>query len=296
MTAGLPPIRVSVALVTRNRPESLSRCLQSLRAQSAQPFEVVISDDSDPGMAGATEDLARQWACRYMPGPRRGLYANRNQAALACRGSHLRTMDDDHRFPPGHFERCIAATESDPRAIWTTGEIGYIDGKYYARSDTANQLHPSGVGGPVADRDDNWAIADGSTIYPRCIFDRGHRMIEDFPFGSAYLEFGAFLYHHGYRSRCLPGVLVEHYADRNTLGRNQDIDVLKSRIYASLCFNLYFRRSLLLAVKYVAAYAIFRGPCFALLRAVPGIARRVQCRWHRTSEASVREVRRMACP
>ncbi|MFM6022178.1 MAG: glycosyltransferase family 2 protein, partial [Dolichospermum sp.] len=40
-------ILLSIALVTRNRPESLERCLKSLRSQNVQPFEVVISDDSD---------------------------------------------------------------------------------------------------------------------------------------------------------------------------------------------------------------------------------------------------------
>ena len=39
--------RLSVALVTRNRAASLERTLQSLRSQSVEPWEVVVSDDSD---------------------------------------------------------------------------------------------------------------------------------------------------------------------------------------------------------------------------------------------------------
>ena len=204
--------------MTRNRPDSLRRCLASLRSQSVQPFEVVISDDSDWQIAPEIRELAQRWACRYSPGPRRGLYANRNRVALACQGTHIRTVDDDHTFPPGHFAQCWEALRSDPLSIWTTGETSFIDGKRHAVAPTANQLHPSGLGSPVADLDNNWSIADGSTIYPGHVFESGYRMIEDYPFGSSYLEFGALLYYRGYRSRCLRGALVEHHATIETSG------------------------------------------------------------------------------
>ena len=114
-------IRLSIALVTRNRTASLCRCLASLRVQDAQPWEIVISDDSDAAPAEVNRAIAGEFEARYIPGPRRGLYANRNTAALACEGTHIRTMDDDHTFSPGHFEQCLAAVQSDPHSVWTTG-------------------------------------------------------------------------------------------------------------------------------------------------------------------------------
>ena len=106
--AAVTDLSLSVALVTRNRPDSLQRTLRSLRAQDLQPFEVVVSDDSEPALAGATRDVALEHGCRYLTGPQRGLYANRNAAALACQGTHVRTMDDDHEFPGGHAAACRA--------------------------------------------------------------------------------------------------------------------------------------------------------------------------------------------
>jgi len=266
-------LRLSVALVTRNKPGSLRRCLESLRSQSAQPFEVVISDDSSPEFAGETERLAREFGCRYTEGPKRGLYANRNAAALQCAGTHLRTMDDDHTFPPGHFALCLSAVREDPQAVWTTGESSFIDGKFHGTLETAVQLSPAGVGAPVRDPDDNWAISDGSTIYPLEIFKRGLRMVELFGYGSNYLEFGAYLYRHGYRSRCLQGALVEHHADRETLRRSS----AESCLYASLCHNLYFKRNLVLAAKYLAGLAVARQP--SLLPRVPFLLRQIHARW-----------------
>jgi glycosyltransferase involved in cell wall biosynthesis len=268
-----PDLRLSVALVTRNRPGSLRRCLESLRAQSSQPFEVVVSDDSLPDFAEETGRISGEFGCRYSQGPKRGLYANRNAAALQCTGTHLRTMDDDHTFPPGHFAQCLAAVRDDPRAVWTTGESCFVDGSLYGRFDTAPQLNPAGVGGPVHDPDDNWAVADGSTIYPLEIFTRGLRMVESLGFGSYYLEFGAYLYRHGYRSRCIPGALVDHHADNATIQRQS----VESYLYASLCHNLYFKPNLCLAAKYLVSHAVMHQP--SLIPRVPSLLKHLHARW-----------------
>lgn len=273
-------IRISVALVTRNRPESLERCLKSLRSQNVQPFEVVISDDSDPEFAPETEAIAQHWDCRYITGPRRGLYANRNHVALACTGTHIRTMDDDHVLPEGHLEQCLEAVRSDPKSIWTTGEISFINGEYYRTAATARQLYPSGVGGAVTDINDNWAIADGSTIYPKQVYDQGHRMVEWFGFGSSYLEFGAYLYHHGFRSRCIPDACVKHYADPTILTRINTIDAIESQLYASLCFNLCFQLNYKLAIKYLFGYLIRSHFNTNLIASLPQVVAKANQRWN----------------
>ncbi len=263
--------RISVALVTRNRPESLRRCLESLRAQSAQPWEVIVSDDSDAENSADSREVARLLGCRWMAGPRRGLYANRNAAALACAGTHLRTMDDDHTFPEGHFSRCLEAVRKDPRAIWTTGETRLSGGRLLDEFDTAGQLHPSGLASAVADPDDNWAVADGSTIYPAEIFQRGFRMTEAFSFGSSYLEFGALLFRHGWKSRCISGALIEHHLETAPQPREA-----ASQLFACLCFNLRFKPSRARLLRH-ALPIIVRNPQLAL--AMPRLFRLVKERW-----------------
>ncbi len=266
-------VRLSVALVTRNRPESLRRCLASLRAQNAQPAEVVISDDSSkPADIEGTRALADEFRAIYRTGPQRGLYANRNFAALACTGTHVRTMDDDHTFPAGHFAACLEAVHSDPHTIWTVGEVGYIDGKFFDRAETATQLHPAGVGCDVDDPDDNWAIADGASIYPKKIFDLGYRIVENFPYGMSYLEFGAFLYRRGFRSRCVRGVYVEHHADMTTVNRDEP----ESRLFASLCYNLCFRPSAWRTLRYIGPI-LWRKP--SLIPQVMKLSRLARERW-----------------
>lgn len=261
------PIELSIALVTRNRKESLRRCLASIRAQDVQPFEIVVSDDSDdPSIAAG---IAQEFGARHVPGPRRGLYANRNAAALACRGTHIRTMDDDHTLPKGHLRLCIETVAIDPHVLWTCGEKSFINGRPNTFTAHAAQLHPSGVAYAVDDPQDNWAIADGATIYPREVFDRGFRFIEEFGYGSSYLEFGALLYARGWRSRCIPGAFIEHYDQAAAQHRRAPLSCL----YASLCFNLYFRRNLLRALRHAA-------PHIAHFGALPRLLRLARERWN----------------
>jgi glycosyltransferase involved in cell wall biosynthesis len=241
-------VQLSVALVTCNRPNSLERGLESLRSQSVQPFEVVVSDDSGRDHAERVRKLAAEYGGIYCTGPRRGLYANRNFAAQQCRGSHIGTMDDDHILQLDHMSRCIDAVQSDPGSIWTAGESGYLNGAAVGVAETASQLGAAGVGEPIEDRDDNWGIADGSTIYPREVFDRGFRMVEEFGFGSSYLEFGAYLYKNGWRCRCIPNAEVKHYATALACP-----DPLSQR-FASICFNRYFRPNAFRLVRYLLPY------------------------------------------
>jgi glycosyltransferase involved in cell wall biosynthesis len=259
-------VQLSVALVTCNRPDSLERGLASLRSQGVQPFEVIVSDDSGREHAERVRALAAKYGGIYCVGPHRGLYANRNFAAEQCRGSHVRTMDDDHIFPPNHLALCFDAVNRDRNAVWTTGEIGYLTGERSRVADNPDQLGPAGVGEAIKDIDDNWGIADGSTIYPRQVFDRGLRMVEDFCFGSSYLEFGAYLYRNGWKCRCVPGALVEHYA---AFLRQPDP---MSIVFASVCFNAHFRPNIMRLTRHLV-------PHWRQLHALPHLFQKAKLRW-----------------
>jgi glycosyltransferase involved in cell wall biosynthesis len=221
---------LTVAIVTRNRAWSLERLLTSLEPQRTQSVEVLISDDSDSRDAANTRELARAFGCRYMPGPRRGLYANRNASALEAQTTHVRTMDDDHELPPGHVDACLAAIEQDPEAIWTLSELRPDDPNGDGRGEVPGQLNARGFGEPPARGGACWAIADGATIYPRSIFTTGHLFVDDFAYGAAYLEFGSRLHSAGFRIRHLEETyVIHHVATRLTLDLRSD---LASRFFA----------------------------------------------------------------
>lgn len=240
-------VRLSVALVTRNRPASLRRALESVREQDQQPYEVVVSDDSDEKYRGAVKDVVDGFDMRYLAGPRRGLYANRNHAALACRGSHIRTMDDDHEWPPGHLSCCLEAIREDCRAIWVIGEAWPRE--LAAGGDAMSCLHPPlqvnarGYSERAPDFGSH-AIADGSTIFPSSIFDR-ERYFEGFVFGSSYLEFGDRLNWLGYTIRFLDGTYVLHHWGEMPRSYAMEREEIGSRVFAALCHSWLYSESTL---------------------------------------------------
>lgn len=247
---------MSVALVTRNRPDSLERTLRSLRAQNTQPYEVVVSDDSDQQQAAVVQELTRRFDCRYVRGPKRGLYANRNHAALACEGTHIRTMDDDHTFPVGHIAACRTAIETASEAVWIIGEC--LPGQEGSGQQWVcpPQLHPRGFSTTPAPQHVMWAIADGATIYPRAIFDHGHRFSEQFVFGASYLEWGSRLHWLGYDIRHLAATYVIHHFDLATRSYSDGITSTASRLFAGLCHAFIYQptaRNQLLAVAEAGA-------------------------------------------
>jgi glycosyltransferase involved in cell wall biosynthesis len=231
---------LSVALVTRNRPASLRRTLASLRLQDTQPWEVVVSDDSDDDLARHIEAIALRSECRYVRGPRKGLYANRNHAAVATTGTHIRTMDDDHEFPPGHLSHCLRAIEQHPEDVWIIGEL-LPDALVPRAVDCPGQLHPRGFSVVPPDPERCWSLADGASIFPRAIFDSGERYAEFFVFGASYLEFGSRLHWRGRRIRQLRETYVIHHYDASARSFLDPRIDLASRVFAMLSHSFIYQ-------------------------------------------------------
>lgn len=249
--------QISVALVTRNRPESLLRTLKSLRAQSIQPYEVIISDDSSTTEnQKATAKLASDYECLYTQGPKRGLYANRNFVALLCKGTHIRTMDDDHTFPDDHFAVVNEWVQRKPTDVLTIGEFlpSEIPTPSYPPP-IPGQLHPRGKSMPPEKLDDYYGISCGGSVYPREIFDKGYRLEDTFLFGSSYLEFGSLLKFKGQRINFIDETYLIHHFENADLRRPEI--VIPCLVWALLCHSFYYRPEIQNKRKTLYKFAIF---------------------------------------
>ena len=226
-----PAIRLSVALVTRHRPESLARALASWRAQTVPPWEIVVSDDSaDPTLAAASRRVTEAHGAVYTPGPRRGLYANRNHASLLCTGSHLFSSDDDHTHPVDLVERLYEVIASDPGRVWIFTE------RHPEYPDTPltcpGELHRSGHGGSPADPSRCAAISDGATVYPRGVFDSGRRYDETYPFGALWYLWGRVLVRYGWRISFSDRTFIWHWEEMEN--RATDRAALRKQLEATV--------------------------------------------------------------
>jgi glycosyltransferase involved in cell wall biosynthesis len=234
--------KISIAIVTRNRPNSLRRTLNSLQEQSYKPYEIVVSDDStDQTKQILSEEVSLEYGARYIKGPSRGLYANRNFAALACSGTHIRTMDDDHEFPADHFKIVREWVEKYPNDVLVIGEVSPDGSSLEKPYPIPGQLHPRGFSAVPKDLDQYFGISCGGSIYPKKIFDLGYRCSEEFLFGYSYLEFGCLLKAKGQKIRPISNTFLIHHYESSEL-RLDDI-VVPSILFSIICQSWYYQPS-----------------------------------------------------
>ncbi|MBB4062392.1 glycosyltransferase involved in cell wall biosynthesis [Salinibacter ruber] len=204
-----------------------------------QPFEVVVSDDSDPKYVDEVQRVAERYDCRYVEGPKKGLYPNRNRAAQACRGTHIRTMDDDHEFPEGHIEACLEAIRSDPEAVWVIGEKNYSTGLDSAAIAGPGEIHPRGHTVIPEDDQHSKAIADGSAIFPNKVFSEEGGYREKPWAGYLYLELGSRLKSRGLRIREVKDTHVLHKDEnKRGVGGNNNVRGVDSIEKRSLYYTI----------------------------------------------------------
>jgi GT2 family glycosyltransferase len=113
-------MNVTACIPTRNRPDDLAQCLDSIAASSIPVAEIVVSDDSTDER---TRDLVaeRYPHVKYVFGPRKGLGPNRNSAIAAASGEWILFLDDDARLGPDFLAEMVRAryANADHRIIFT---------------------------------------------------------------------------------------------------------------------------------------------------------------------------------
>jgi GT2 family glycosyltransferase len=118
------PPSVSVVVATRERPEQLSRCLETLLRQDYPDFEIIVVDN-----APATDDTARLIEGRfpgrvaYVREPVRGLAAAHNRALELAVGELIAFTDDDVFVDRQWLSAIAEAFADNPNAGCVTGLI-----------------------------------------------------------------------------------------------------------------------------------------------------------------------------
>jgi len=254
-------INLSVALVTRNRPESLERCLKSWRSQTIAPFEIVVSDDSDQSYILEIQKLADIYGCIYTEGSKRGLYANRNHASLTCKGTHILSADDDHTHPIDYVEKILMLIKTNVQTVWIFSE------RHPSNPDAPlvcpSQYIKGGKIGISKNVNDCASIADGSSVYPRQIFDQGLRYDETYRFGSMWYLWGHTLKNKGWMICFSDQTFVWHHCESD--GREFDPSWLKNQIeanlYCLLVFTFFLKPSIEGATR--SFYNLFKSLAFS---------------------------------
>lgn len=112
---------VSVVICTRDRPESLARCLRALVELSPAPHEILVVDNA-PATDATCRLVSQMPDIRYIPEPRPGLSWARNAGVRNSTGDIIAFTDDDVEFHPDWLRR-LRQKFDDPKVISVTGLV-----------------------------------------------------------------------------------------------------------------------------------------------------------------------------
>jgi GT2 family glycosyltransferase len=109
----------SIIVPTRNRPNELSACLDTLVALDypRSSFEIIVVDDGGELPASIIDRAKQSVAVRLLKQPHRGPASARNLGAAAARHKYVAFTDDDCAADPGWLRALAAAFNEQPRAI-----------------------------------------------------------------------------------------------------------------------------------------------------------------------------------
>ena len=233
--------KLTVAICTRNRPDALRACLESICASSDLVSEVVVSDDGSSGAAAtvAAEFDGRIPNLHVIAGPRRGLAANRNRCIDAASGDYLLFIDDDARVDRRFLD--IALSEASVERI-VTGFERRCDGLVRPKNPGfLGFLEKSTRGTPCS-------IVINSTIFPtrflrRTFFDEFYRYgCEETDIALAARSAGVSIHE----------VAAGNDHDPSPLGRGgYDVETVRSRAYLNARRYLGYERRRLVFAAYV---------------------------------------------
>jgi GT2 family glycosyltransferase len=151
---GGPPVTVVVA--TRDRPQSLARCLRALAAVTYAPFEVVVVDNAPSTretLAVVQQRSGPDSRVRYVRELRPGVSRARNRGLGEARGELIAFTDDDVVVDPSWLDGVVQGFGRSPSVACVTGMVAS------ARLDTAEQRY--------FDQRVSWAVSCTPRRYDR---------------------------------------------------------------------------------------------------------------------------------
>ena len=132
--------RVRVVVATRDRPEMLAKCLDSLLVQDHPDFEIVVVDNA-PATRATRDLIAERYAprVRYLHEPRPGLANAHNRGIADLRADVVAFTDDDVIADRAWLSTITAPFEESDKIGCVTGAI--VPAELETRAQYRTELH-----------------------------------------------------------------------------------------------------------------------------------------------------------
>jgi GT2 family glycosyltransferase len=251
----MPGPHVTLAILSRNRPDDLRRALEAARGVPEPPDDVLVSDDSDDAQRPAVRALVeRHPGVRYLTGPRRGLGANENHvvANLLPEAEWVVFHGDDARLSDTFVPelRRLIARHAPQRRIPAGVELqpgGLVEPRRLDFLGFQAVPHASYAAGAEIE-----TVVVQATAFPAGDL-RQVRWLEVSPYGYDEVDMAYKMRRLGWRFAFEPSLRVFH--DQSPVGRDAYAAPAQvARFYVRLrSFSVYERRPLALLAYLVTA-------------------------------------------
>jgi GT2 family glycosyltransferase len=162
---------VSVVVCTRDRPDELRLCLESLGALRAPPREIIVIDNSpaDP----RTRDVCADFPVAHVPEHVPGTARARNRGILEASGRLVAFTDDDCVVDPGWLDD-LAGAFTDPLVMAVAGYVGPLELKtpaqylFHQHGGFGRAFQPMVLSGPETKA---CGFGDGNVVFRRDVFE-----------------------------------------------------------------------------------------------------------------------------
>jgi len=204
---------LTVGITTRNRPDSLRACLESMRLIAPLDPEILVFDDgSAPAASGVTGSPALPVRfIRAESAP--GYIVGRNRLVAEAQGAFVLLLDDDTRLLSlESVESAIRVMRSDARAAAVAFAQAEGDGRPWPE-----QMQPSPVREPAVVP----SFIGFAHLVRRAVFLELSGYRESFEFYGEEKDFCLRLIDAGYQTIYLPQALVAHVVDGATRDRRR---------------------------------------------------------------------------
>jgi len=115
-------MKITAAIITRNRAKLLKRCLNSLDVQSVKSFEVLVIDNgSTDNTREVVDSFKKKLKIKYISEPKIGRANARNRVLSEAKGDILATLDDDCRAFENWVEQIYLVHKENPKALAIQG-------------------------------------------------------------------------------------------------------------------------------------------------------------------------------
>jgi len=228
---------VSTVVLTRDRPESLQRCLKALRAGEYRPFEIVVIDNgSDAGRAQVRDWLAHWDATtpvKYVECSPDGFAALRQRSYAHAEGEFVVSIDDDCEAATDMLARVVERFQAEPDIGMIGGHLENVGFEGDERFKGRGRLGLHGRYEPVEDAAEAEVFGSANQSVRRSAFDAIGGYDPYFSDGMEEADLSLSLRSAGWRVVYDPAVRVRHIHQPQRF-RNRWRNLHRMRLYLYL--------------------------------------------------------------